>query len=58
MERTLENLLEAKASVEAEIVRLKKDDEPHPDEQLYEMFHKEALEETLRLIDERIASYV
>ena len=57
MKRTLENLLEAKAFAEAQIVELKKDDEPHPDEQLYEMFHKEALEETLRLIDERITSY-
>jgi hypothetical protein len=57
VKRTLENLLEAKASVEAEIVRLKKGDEAHPDEQLYEMFHREPLEESLRLIDERIASY-
>jgi hypothetical protein len=57
MKRTLENLQEAKASLEAHIMQLKKDDEAHPDEQLYEMFYREPLEESLRLIDEKIASY-
>ena len=57
MKRTLEQLLELRADTEARIAEAKKDDEPHPDEQLYEMFLKEGLEETLRLIDERIASY-